>query len=126
MSCKFPEGNRSYKFCLGCGDKLFCDESTLKTDVEMPSVTLPNDVIPSASKANEMTNHAIDNCVAQQLLELSGIIKNAIANGKFSIDEEGFIYPGARKILVIKLRLATNITNHITTLVGRKRNKSGY
>lgn len=99
MSCKFPEGSRSYKFCLGCGDKLFCDESTLKTNVEMHSVTLPSDVIPSASKANEMTNHAIDNCATRQLLELSRIIKNAIANGKFSIGEEGSIYPGARKKL---------------------------
>lgn len=99
MSCKFPEGNRSYKFCLGCGDKLFCDESTLKTNVEMPSVTLPSDVIPSASKANEMTNHAIDNCATQQLLELSVIIKNAIANGEFSITEYGSIYPITRKKL---------------------------
>lgn len=65
----------------------FCDESTLKTNVEMHSVTLPSDVIPSASKANEMTNHAIDNCATRQLLELSRIIKNAIVNGKFSIGE---------------------------------------
>ena len=65
----------------------------------MPKVQSPKNVIPSASEANKMTNNAIDSCTTQQLAELSKLIRDAIADGKFSICEDGYLKPETRKKL---------------------------
>lgn len=98
MTCKYPITSRSYKFCLGCYDRDYCKYAII-SDIPMPEVQTPKDVIPSASEANKMTNNAIDNCTTQQLAELSKLIRDAIADGKFSISEDGSLKPETRKKL---------------------------
>lgn len=88
MSCKYPEGNRSYKFCMGCFDNAYCSDSII-SNVQMPEVNLPKDILPSASQANQMTKENIENCCTQELIEITKKIKNAISGGKFSISEDG-------------------------------------
>lgn len=90
MTCKYPITSRSYKFCIGCSD-IGCCEDAVTPNIPMPEVQPPKNVIPSASEANKMTNNAIDNCTTQQLAELSKLIRirDAIADGKFSISEDG-------------------------------------
>ena len=96
MSCKYPVNSRSYKFCLGCSDMGYCE---VTSNIPMPEVQSPKNVIPSASEANKMTNNAIDSCTTQQLAELSKLIRDAIADGKFSISEDGCLKPETRKKL---------------------------
>ena len=55
----------------------------------MREVQPPKDVIRSAAEANKMTNNAIDSYSKQQLADLSKLIRDAIADGKFSISEDG-------------------------------------
>lgn len=98
MACKYPITSRSYKFCLGCGNIGFCDDA-LTSNIPMPEVQSPKNVIPSASEANKMTNNAIDSCTTQQLAELSKLIRDAIADGKFSISKDGCLKPETRKKL---------------------------
>lgn len=98
MSCKYPVNSRSYKFCLGCSD-IGCCEDAVTSNIPMPEVQLPKNVIPSASEANKMTNDAIDSRTTQQLAELSKLIRDAIADGKFSISEDGSLKPETRKKL---------------------------
>lgn len=98
MSCKYPVNSRSYKFCLGCSD-IGCCEDAVTSNIPMPEVQSPKNVIPSASEANKMTNNAIDSCTTQQLTELSKLIRDAIADGKFSICEDGYLKPETRKKL---------------------------
>lgn len=98
MSCKYPVNSRSYKFCLGCSD-IGCCEDAVTSNIPMPEVQSPKNVIPSASEANEMTNNAIDSCTTHQLAELSKLIRDAIADGKFSISEDGCLKPETRKKL---------------------------
>ena len=94
MSCVYPITSRHYKFCLGCPNNLFCK------DVNIPiSNSNTQNIIPSASEANKMTNNAIDSCTTQQLAELSKLIRDAIADGKFSISENGCLKPETRKKL---------------------------
>lgn len=69
------------------------------SNIPMPEVKPPKNAIPSASEANKMTNHAIDSCTTQQLAELSKLIRDAIADGKFSISEDGCLKPETRKKL---------------------------
>lgn len=97
MACKYPITSRSYKFCIGCRDMDYCKDAV--TPIGMPKVQPPKNVIPSASEANKMTNNAIDNCTTQQLAELSKLIRDAIADGKFSISEDGSLKPETRKKL---------------------------
>lgn len=98
MSCKYPVNSRSYKFCLGCSD-IGCCEDAVTSNIPMPEVQSPKNVIPSASEANKMTNNAINSCTIQQLAELSKLIRDAIADGKFSISEDGCLKPETRKKL---------------------------
>lgn len=98
MTCKYPIGSRSYRFCVGCSD-IGCCEDAVISSVSMPEVQPPKNVIPSASEANKMTNNAIDSCTTQQLAELSKLIRDAIADGKFSISEDGSLKPETRKKL---------------------------
>jgi hypothetical protein len=98
MSCKYPVNSRSYKFCLGCSDMGYCEDA-VTSNIPMPEVQSPKNVIPSASEANKMTNNAIDSCTTQQLAELSKLIRDAIADGKFSISEDGCLKPETRKKL---------------------------
>lgn len=98
MSCKYPVNSRSYKFCLGCSDIGYCEDA-VTSNIPMPEVQSPKNVIPSASEANKMTNNAIDSCTTQQLAELSKLIRDAIADGKFSISEDGCLKPEIRKKL---------------------------
>ena len=98
MSCKYPVNSRSYKFCLGCSDIGYC-EDVVTSNIPMPEVQSPKNVIPSALEANKMTNNAIDSCTTQQLAELSKLVRDAIADGKFSISEDGCLKPETRKKL---------------------------
>lgn len=98
MSCKYPVNSRSYKFCLGCSD-IGCSEDAVTSNMPMPEVQPPKNVIPSASEANKMTNNAIDSCTIQQLAELSKLIRDAVADGKFSISKGGCLKPEIRKKL---------------------------
>lgn len=98
MSCKYPVNSRSYKFCLGCSDIGYCEDA-VTSNIPMPEVQSPKNVIPSASEANKMTNNAIDSCTTQQLAELSKLIMDAIADGKFSINKDGCLKPETRKKL---------------------------
>lgn len=98
MSCKYPITSKSYKFCLGCSD-VDCCEDAATFNIPMPEVKLPKNIIPLALEANKMTNHAIDSCTTQQLAELSKLIRDAIADGKFSISEDGCLKPEIRKKL---------------------------
>ncbi len=98
MTCKYPITSRSYKFCIGCSD-IGCCEDAVTSNIPMPEVQPPKNVIPSASEANKMTNNAIDSCTTQQLAELSKLIRDAIADGKFSICEDGYLKPETRKKL---------------------------
>ena len=98
MTCKYPVNSRSYKFRLGCSDMGYCEDA-VTSNIPMPEVQSPKNVIPSASEANKMTNNAIDSCTTQQLAELSKLIRDAIADGKFSISEVGCLKPETRKKL---------------------------
>lgn len=98
MTCKYPINSKSYRFCLGCSDIDWC-EYAVTSNIPMPKVQLPKNIIPSASEANKMANNIIDNCITQQLAELSKLIKDAIADGKFSISEDGYLKPETQKKL---------------------------
>ena len=98
MRCKYPVNSRSYRFCLGCSD-IDCCEDAVTPITSISEVYSPKNVIPSASEANKMTNNAIDSCITQQLAEISKLIRDAIADGKFSISEDGSLKPETRKKL---------------------------
>lgn len=98
MTCKYPITSRSYKFCIGCSD-MDCCEDAFTSNIPMPKVQPPKDFIPFAHEANRMTNNAIDSYTTQQLAELSKLIRDAIADGKFSISEDGSLKPETRKKL---------------------------
>lgn len=98
MTCKYPITSRSYKFCIGCSD-IGCCEDAVTSNIPMPEVQSPKNVVPPASEANKMTNNAIDNCITQQLAELSKLIRDAVADGEFSISKDGYLKPETRKKL---------------------------
>ena len=104
MSCKYPKESRMHYACILCNEKNACKDTITSlpltdSNVPMPEVQPPKNVIPSASEANKMTNHVIDSCTTQQLAELSKLIRDAIADGKFSISEDGCLKPEIRKKL---------------------------
>ena len=104
MSCKYPKESRMHYACILCDEKNVCKDTITSlpltnSNISMPEVQLPKNVIPSASEANKMTNHVIDSCTTQQLAELSKLIRDAIADGKFSISEDGCLKPEIRKKL---------------------------
>ena len=98
MSCKYPINSRSYKFCLGCSN-IDCCEDAITSNIPMPKVQPPKNVIPFAHEANNMTKHVIDGRTTQQLAELSKLIRDAIADGKFSISKDGSLKPETRNKL---------------------------
>lgn len=104
MSCKYPKESRMHYACILCDEKNVCKDTIASlpltdSNIPMPEVQSPKNVIPSASEANKMTNNAIDSCTTQQLAELSKLIRDAIADGKFSISEDGSLKPETRKKL---------------------------
>ena len=104
MSCKYPKESRMHYACILCNEKNACKDTITSlpltdSNIPMPEVQSPKNVIPSASEANKMTNHVIDSCTTQQLAELSKLIRDAIADGKFSISEDGCLKPETRKKL---------------------------
>lgn len=104
MSCKYPKESRMHYACILCNEKNVCKNTITSlpltdSNISMPEVQPPKNVIPSASEANKMTNNAIDSCTTQQLAELSKLIRDAIADGKFSISEDGSLKPETRKKL---------------------------
>ena len=104
MSCKYPKESRMHYACILCDEKNVCKDTITSlpltdSNIPMPEVQSPNNVIPSASEANKMANHVIDNCTTQQLAELSKLIRDALADGKFSISEDGCLKPETRKKL---------------------------
>lgn len=104
MSCKYPKESRMHYACILCDEKNACKDTITSlpltdSNIPMPEVQPPKNVIMSASEANKMTNNAIDSCTTQQLAELSKLIRDAIADGKFSISEDGSLKPETRKKL---------------------------
>ena len=104
MSCKYPKESRMHYACILCDEKTVCKDTITSlpltdSNISMPEVQPPKNVIPSASEANKMTNHVIDSCITQQLAELSKLIRDAVADGKFSISEDGCLKPEIRKKL---------------------------
>lgn len=102
MSCKYPKESRMHYACILCDEKNACKDiitslPLIYSNISMPEVQPPKNVIPSASEANKMTNNAINSCTTQQLTELSKLIRDAIADGKFSISEDGCLKPETRK-----------------------------
>ena len=104
MSCKYPKESRMYYACIICPDKNICSDTITNLqqanyNVPMSEIQPSQNVILSASEANKMTNDVINNCITQQLVKLSGLIKDAIANGKFLIRKDGCLESGTRKNL---------------------------
>lgn len=104
MSCKYSKESRMHYACILCDEKNACKDiitslPLIYSNISMPEVQPPKNVIPSASEANKMTNNAINSCTTQQLTELSKLIRDAIADGKFSISEDGCLKPETRKKL---------------------------
>ena len=104
MSCKYPKESRMHYACILCDERNACKDiitslPLIYSNISMPEVQPPKNVIPSASEANKMTNNAINSCTTQQLTELSKLIRDAIADGKFSISEDGCLKPETRKKL---------------------------
>ena len=104
MSCKYPKESRMHYACILCDEKNACKDiitslPLIYSNISMPEVQPPKNVIPSASEANKMTNNAINSCTTQQLTELSKLIRDATADGKFSISEDGCLKPETRKKL---------------------------
>ena len=104
MSCKYPKESRMHYACILCNEKNACKDTITSlpltdSNIPMPEVQPPKNVIPSASEANKRTNHVIDSCTTQQLAELSKLIRDAVADGKFSISEDGCLKPETRKKL---------------------------
>ena len=91
MSCKYPKDSRMYYSCILCDDRNMCKDAItiMSHDIPMPEVKPLKDVLPSASQANIMTKESIENCCAQELIEITKKIKRAISDGKFSISEDG-------------------------------------
>ena len=97
MSCKYPKESRMHYACILCDEKNMCKDTITSlpltdSNIPMPEVQSPKNVIPSASEANNMTNNAINSCTTQQLAKLSKLIRDAIADGKFSISEDGSLF----------------------------------
>lgn len=104
MNCKYPKESRMYYACVLCDEKNTCKDTITSlpltdSNISMPEVHSPKNVIPFAHEANNMTKHVIDSCMIQQLAELSKLIRDAIADGKFSISEVGCLKPEIRKKL---------------------------
>lgn len=102
MSCKYPKESRMHYSCVLCDEKNICKVSYLPltdSNIPMPEVQPPKNFIPSASEANKMTNDTIDSRTTQQLAELSKLIRDAIADGDFSISKDGSLKPEIRKKL---------------------------
>lgn len=86
MTCKYPINSRSYKFCFGCSDVDYCEDA-FSPNIPMPEVQPSKNVIPSASEANKMTNHVINDDT--QLEDIAKEIREAIDEGKFYISGDG-------------------------------------
>lgn len=104
MSCKYPKESRMHYACILCDEKNACKDTITSlpltdSNIPMPKVQPPKNVIPFAHEANNMTKHVIDGRTTQQLAELSKLIKDAIADGKFSISEDGCLKPETQKKL---------------------------
>ena len=104
MSCKYPKESRMHYACILCDEKNACKDTITSlpltdSNIPMPEVQPPKNVIPFAHEANNMTKHVIDGRTTQQLAELSKLIKDAIADGKFSISEDGCLKPETQKKL---------------------------
>ena len=96
MSCKYPVNSRSYKFCIGCSD-IGCCEAAVTSNIPMPEVQPPKNVIPSALETNKMTNHVIYDDT--QLEDIAKEIREAIEEGKFFISGIGYLKSEIRKKL---------------------------
>lgn len=104
MSCKYPKESRMHYSCVLCSDKNICKDTIVvmpqtSCDIPVPKVQPPKNVIPFAHEANRMTKETINNCATQQLAELSKLIKEAIAEGRFSISRDGCLKLETRKKL---------------------------
>ena len=104
MSCKYPKESRMHYACILCNEKNACKDTITSlpltdSNIPMPEVQSPKNVIPFAHEANNMTKHVIDSYTTQQLTELSKLIRDAIADGKFSISKDGCLKPKTRKKL---------------------------
>ena len=80
MDCKYPIESRSYKVCILCSEKNIWENSTIVNDTA---------TLLSASESHKKTVDNIKNCSTKELAEISKRISDAIANGKFSISDDG-------------------------------------
>lgn len=82
MDCKYPVESRSYKACVLCSDKNICKNSTVVNNAT---------TLLSASEAHKKTTDNIKDCSTKELAEISNKISDAITNGKFSINGDGYL-----------------------------------
>lgn len=101
MTCKYPVNSRSYKACTLCSDKNICEDST---NVNNTTTLL------SASEAHKNTIDNIKNCSTKELAEISKRIRNAIADGKFSISGDGCLqYETTQRLEELSYKVQTGI-----------------
>lgn len=101
MSCKYPKESRMHYACILC-EKNVCKDTITSlpltdSNIPMPEVQSPKNVIPSASEANKMTNHVIFGDT--QLEDIGREIRESIEKGKFYIYGEGYLKSEVRKKL---------------------------
>lgn len=90
MSCKYPENNRRYMFCIGCKEADSC--SSARLDIQDPdNVKPPKNPIPTAAEAKNVTESSIEDSIAKQLEKLSSDINNAAHKGKYDITNDGIL-----------------------------------
>lgn len=109
MSCKFPVESRS-KTCVLCSDKDLCSDSIIKND---------NVILLSASEAYKKTVNNIKNYYTKELTEISEIIRDAIADGNFSIRGYGCLqYETTQKLeeLGYKISISSQYNNSHWTI----------
>lgn len=82
MNCKYPVESRSYKACVLCSDKNICSNSTVINSAA---------TLLSAGEAHKKIVDNIKDCSTKELAEISKRISDAIANGKFSISDDGYL-----------------------------------
>ena len=101
MSCKFPVESRSHKACALCSDKDLCSDSTNVNNVT---------TLLSASEAHKKTVNNIKNCSTKELTEISKRIRDAIADGKFSISGDGCLqYETTQRLEELNYKVQTGI-----------------
>lgn len=101
MSCKYPKISNSYMFCFGCKDKNICETYMSNfNDIDMD--------MPTADEAFQMSEQIIKDCLTEELKEIKKKILNAIKNGDFSINGNGFLQQSTiNRLIEMKYKVTT-------------------